>query len=215
MSVSQPQGYLALPASGTGAGVLVLHAWWGLNETIRTICKQLAEAGFIAFAPDLYHGKVVDAVADAEAISQALDADRARADVARAAAFVNERAGQANRGIAVIGFSLGVYFAMELSALDPAAIRSVVIFYGTRDGDYSNARANYLGHFAEMDPFEPQSSVDEMEASLRRAGREVKFHRYPDTGHWFFEPDRADAYNATAASLAWEQTLDFLNLPTS
>jgi len=73
MTQSQPQGYLAAPAGETGPGVLVLHAWWGLNETIKAFCQRLADAGFVAFAPDLYHGKVVDTVAEAEAAVQALE----------------------------------------------------------------------------------------------------------------------------------------------
>ena len=112
--------------------------------------------------------------------------------------------------LAVIGFSLGAYYALDLAAADPEHIRSVVIFYGTGGGDYSNSRAAYLGHFAEKDEFEPQSNVDNLEESLRRAGRPVTFHRYSGTGHWFFEPDRPQAYNQAAASLAWDRTLAFL-----
>ena len=124
--------------------------------------------------------------------------------------FLNERAGPADRGLAVIGFSLGVYYALDLAAAHPEHIRSVVIYYGTGDGEYSNSRAAYLGHFAENDEFEPQSNVDALEGSLRRAGRPVTFYRYKDTGHWFCEPDRSQAYNQAAASLAWDRTLAFL-----
>lgn len=206
------RGYLALPERGEGPGVLVLHAWWGLNDTIRAVCTRLAEAGFVAFAPDLYHGKVADTIAEAEILGQALDTNhlQAKAEIADATRFLSERAGQADRGLAVIGFSLGAYYALDLTAADPEQIRSAVIFYGTGGGDFSTARATYLGHFAEKDEFEPQSNVDELEESLRRAGRPVTFYRYRGTGHWFFEPDRADAYNQAAASLAWDRTLAFL-----
>lgn len=210
MGSVQPDGFLALPAGGQGDPVLVLHAWWGLNDTIKALCTQLAEAGFVAFAPDLYHGKVVDQIPAAEALSRGLDAGAARADVAAAAQFVSERAGQPKRGLALIGFSLGAYFALEHSVLDPAAVHSVVVFYGTRAGDYAAARAEYLGHFAESDEFEPQAAVDEMEADLRRAGRTLTLHRYPGTGHWFFERDRVEAYQRAAADQAWERTLAFL-----
>jgi carboxymethylenebutenolidase len=212
MIQTQPQGFLALPPTGRGPGVLVLHAWWGLNDTIKAFCTQLAESGFVAFAPDLYHGKVADNIADAEALGKALDANhlQAKADIADATRFLNERAGQAGRGLAVIGFSLGAYYALDLAAADPEHIRSVVIFYGTGGGDYSNSRAAYLGHFAEKDEFEPQSNVDNLEESLRRAGRPVTFYRYSGTGHWFFEPDRTQSYNQAAASLAWDRTLAFL-----
>jgi carboxymethylenebutenolidase len=212
MTEPQPQGFLAVPPSGKGPGVLVLHAWWGLNDTMKAFCRRLAESGFVAFAPDLYHGKVAEDIPDAEALGKALDANylQAKAEIADATMFLNERAGQAGRGLAVMAFSLGVYYALDLAAADPEHIRSVVIFYGTGDGDYSNSRAAYLGHFAENDEFEPQSSVDELEESLRRAGRPVTFYRYSGTGHWFCEPDRAEVYNEAAARLAWERTMEFL-----
>jgi carboxymethylenebutenolidase len=205
-------GFLAMPERGEGPGVLVLHAWWGLNDTMRAVCTRLAEAGFVAFAPDLYHGKVADTIADAEILGKALDTNhlQAKAEIADATRFLSERAGQADRGLAVIGFSLGAYYALDLAAADPEHIRSVVLFYGTGGGDFSRSKAAYLGHFAENDEYEPQSNVDELEEFLRGAGRPVTFYRYPGTGHWFFESDRTEAYNQAAASLAWERTLTFL-----
>jgi len=212
MTPPQPLGFLAVPPTGKGPGVLVLHAWWGLNDTIKAFCTRLAESGFVAFAPDLYHGKVADNIADAETLAKDLGAKylQAKAEIAEAVKFLNERADQAGRGLAVIGFSLGANYALDLAAADPEHIRSVVLFYGTGGGDWSNSRAAYLGHFAEQDEFEPQSNVDDLEESLRRAGRPVTFYRYSDTGHWFFEPDRTQAYNQAAASLAWDRTLAFL-----
>jgi carboxymethylenebutenolidase len=212
MNQNQPQGFLAVPPTGKGPGVLVLHAWWGLNDTIKTFCNRLAESGFVVFAPDLYHGKVADNIADAEALGSALDenAEQASAEIAQAAAFLSERTEPAGRGLAVIGFSLGVYYAMDLSITAPELIRSVVIFYGSGEGDFSRSNAAYLGHFAENDEFEPKSNVDQLEETLRRAGRPVTFYHYSDTGHWFFEPDRPQAFNSAAAKLAWDRTLAFL-----
>jgi carboxymethylenebutenolidase len=209
------RGYLALPERGEGPGVLVLHAWWGLNDTIRAVCRRLADAGFVAFAPDLYHGKVADTIADAEALGSALDANhlQAKAEIREATRSLDERVGQAQGGLAVIGFSLGAYYALDLAAADPEHIRSVVLFYGTGSDDFSASRAAYLGHFAENDPYEPQSNVDDLEEALRRAGRPVTFYRYAGTGHWFFEPDRSEAFNPAAASLAWDRTLAFLRRP--
>lgn len=205
-------GYLAMPESGTGPGVLVLHAWWGLNDTMRSVCTRLAEAGFVAFAPDLYHGKVVDTIAEAEAMAGSLfdNLEPSKDEVAGAISLLNQRAGQTGNGLAVIGFSLGAFYALDLSTTNPEHIRSVVLFYGTGGGDFSRSQAAYLGHFAEADEFEPTSEVDALEAALQQAGRPVTFYRYSGTGHWFFEPDRTDAFNQEAASLAWDRTLDFL-----
>lgn len=216
MSSTQPEGHLEMPDNGTGRGVLVLHAWWGLNDTIKGVCKRLAEAGFVAFAPDLYRGPVTDQIAEAEKLGAALDEhfERARADIADAVAFLSERADVTGSGLAVIGFSLGAFYALDLSANHPDHIRSVVIFYGTGPADFSKARADYLGHYAEADEFEPRANVDSLEADIRAAGRAVTFHHYSGTGHWFFEPDRTDVYNAEAAALAWSRTLEFLKRDT-
>jgi len=211
MAAAQPQGYLATPSAGSGAPVLVLHAWWGLNDTMKRICDRLAEAGFTAFAPDLYHGNVADTIEGAQTLSKALDDDSQQADTAKAIAFLVESTGNAGRGVAVIGFSMGAYYALELAAADPERIHSVVIFYGTGPTEHGKSRAAYLGHFAEHDDFEPKSAVDELEESLKAAGRPVSFYTYPETGHWFFEADRADAYDQTAAELAWERTIEFLS----
>ncbi len=122
---SQPEGFLAIPRVGKGPGILVLHAWWGLNNTIKSFCTRLAESGFVAFAPDLYHGKIADTIADAEKLSTALDADQeqVRADITAAKMFLIEHDGQPSEDLAVIGFSLGAYYALDLAATDPGNIR--------------------------------------------------------------------------------------------
>ena len=208
--MTQPDGYLAAPPDGRGNPVLVLHPWWGLNATIRAFCDRLAAEGFVVFAPDLCHGQVVATIPEAEAAVNALSSNyqQAQVEVAEAATFLNERAG--DRGLAVIGFSMGVYYGLALASAMPDHVSKVVIFYGTGDADFSAARAAYLGHFAGDDDFEPRAYVDGMEEAMRNAGRSVTFHHYPGIGHWFFESDRADAYNEAAAALAWQRTLAFL-----
>src|SRR2546429_8669251 len=86
--------YLAVPEHGSGPGVLVLHAWWGLTEPFRQVCDRLAEAGFVALAPDLYHGKTTASVEEAQALVKALDqdAERVRADIAAAVQGLRQHA---------------------------------------------------------------------------------------------------------------------------
>lgn len=210
MPLAQPEGFLSTPPAGKGPGVLVLHPWWGLTDMTRTVCSRLSENGFVAFAPDLFHGKTAKTVAEAEALVRTHDGDRGAADVAAADSFLVERVGPGGPGLAVIGFSFGAFYALDLSAADPEHIRSVVLFYGTGPADFSRSRAEYLGHFAENDPFEPLSEVANLEAALKNAGRPVTFHTYKGLGHWFFESDRPEAFAADAAKLAWERTLVFL-----
>lgn len=206
----QPQGFLAVPPTGTGPGVLVLHPWWGLNETIRAFCAQLAKSGFVAFAPDLYHGKVAVTIEDAKSLVKALDSEQAKADIGDAVGFLKDSVSVSGQGLAVVGFSLGASYALDLSVADPDRIRAVVVFYGTNPEDYGPSKADYLGHFAEADEFESEADVKSLEDALRAAGRPVTFYRYKGTGHWFFERDREDAFNQEAAALAWERTLSFL-----
>jgi carboxymethylenebutenolidase len=210
MPNSQPNGFLADPTSGKGQGVLVLHAWWGLNDTIKDFCTRLAGEGFTAFAPDLYHGKLATTIPKAEALRDALDWKASIPEISAAAEFLQGSCGEPGKGLAVIGFSLGTFFALNLSTTDPERVNKVVVFYGTGPADFAKSRSTYQGHFAENDPFEPNSEVKGLEEELKKAGRPVAFYTYPGTGHWFFEPDRVDAFNQEAAELAWERTLAFL-----
>lgn len=209
---SQPEGFLAVPSTGNGPGVMVLHAWWGLNETMKDFCTKLAESGFTTFAPDLYHGKIAVTISEAEALGSALDQNfqQVGVEIAEAAMFLNDRTRKAGRGLAVIGFSFGDYYALDLAAAYPELIHSAIIYYWTGDGDYSTTRAAYLGHFTDNNEFDPQSNIDQLEESLRRVGRRVIFRRYNGAGHWFCEPDRQDACDEATDNLAWERTLAFL-----
>lgn len=210
MNTTASTGYLAMPARGTGPGVLVLHPWWGLNRTIKGVCDRLAEEGFIAYAVDLYDGKVVETVAEAEQLARNIDQNLARKRISDGCNLLEEQVEYSGDGLAVIGFSLGAFFALELSGAEPERIRKVVVFYGTGIGEFEKAKASYLGHFADADDFEPLDEVRSLEQSIRDAGRSVQFHEYEGTGHWFFEPDRKDAFNPEAADLAWQRTLEFL-----
>ena len=130
MPNSQPAGFLAVPSTGKGEPVLVLHAWWGLNDTIKSLCTRLSDSSFVAFAPDLYHGKIADTIPGAETLGRALDKNhlQAESETKDAVHFLNERAGNGEGGVAVIGFSLGAYYALDLAAADPERIHSVVLF---------------------------------------------------------------------------------------
>jgi carboxymethylenebutenolidase len=206
------RAYLAMPEGGSGPGVLVLHAWWGLTPDFTEVCERLAAVGYVALAPGLFPGgATAGTIAEAEALLGALDEAAVAEPVVRAATEqLRGLLAVTGQQIGIVGFSLGAYWALHLSQVRPDDVGAVVIFYGTDDGDYSTAWAAYLGHFAEHDDFEPLPSVRALEERIRATGREVTFHIYPGTGHWFFEPNQPQAYDAGAAALAWERTLDFL-----
>ena len=206
-------GYLATPEADTGPGVIVLHAWWGLTEPFRQVCDRLAEAGFVALAPDLYRGKTTASVEEAEALAKALDQEQASNDIRGAAQYLRQLGQTKDHGkLALVGFSLGGAYALDMSIELAEQVAAVVTFYTTYTGlDFGRAQAAYLCHFAENDPFEPAEAAAEMEQELKAAGRPTTCYTYPGTTHWFFESNRADAYDAAAAALAWERTLAFLN----
>lgn len=203
--------YLAFPKSGAGPGVLVLHAWWGLNGTFRRFCDRLAGEGFVALAPDLYNGQVATTREGAEQLMHQLEKDQEVAPKIIDAALKDLIAQPAvNRpAIGVVGFSMGAYYAFGLACQKPETIAAVVTFYGTGWGKFAEAQAAFLSHFAEQDEFEPLDNVHQLEEAIRQAGRTVTFHVYPLVRHWFFEPDRPE-YAAGAAQLAWERSAAFL-----
>ncbi len=210
-------GYLAVPEGGSGPGVVVLHAWWGLTEPFRQVCDRLAHAGFVALAPDLYQGKTATTVEEAETLASALnrESERASGDIAGAVQFLRQHEATQQAGgqdkLALIGFSLGGAYALDTSVNLPEEVGAVVIFYATYTGlDFGRAKAAYLGHFAENDPFEPTESVAELEQELSAAGKQANFYTYAETKHWFFEENRPE-YDAGAARLAWERTVAFLH----
>jgi len=201
--------YLALPKVGSGAGVLVLHAWWGLNDTFRRFCDRLAGDGFVTLAPDLYNGEVATTREEAKRLMRQMDKDAARKALNSALKDLVEHPAVKRPAVGVVGFSMGGFYALGLSCKKPRQISAVVIFYSTGGGKFAEAQAAFLGHYAEDDEFEPAEDVRQLEQAIRQAGKKVAFHTYPGTKHWFFEPDRPE-YNPAAAQLAWERTAAFL-----
>ncbi len=206
------QAYLARPAGGAGPGVLVLHAWWGLTPVFTQVCDDLAAQGYVALAPSLFAGgATAGTIPEAEALRDAQDETAVVRPVLLASAdLLRGLPGVSPSPLGVIGFSLGAYWAFHLSQARPEDVDAVVVFYGAGDGDFGNTRAAYLGHFAEQDPYEDLGYVRELEQMIRDAGREVTFHVYPGTRHWFVEPNRPE-YAPEAANLAWERTYAFLD----
>lgn len=206
----QAAAYLALPGSQPAPGVLVLHPWWGLNNDIKAVCDRLAEAGFVALAPDLYNGRIATTIPEAEAYSEAMDEDAARVIVRAASEALLAHEACEDGPVGVIGFSMGAMFAVWIAHDQPDMVASVVLFYGVGWANQTDTKASYLGHFAENDPYEEEEYQILFKDKLEENGRPFTFHTYPNAGHWFFEPSRPDAYHVEAAELARERTLVFL-----
>jgi len=205
--------YVAVPSSGKGPGVLVLHAWWGLNDFVKGFCDRLAQEGFVTLAPDLFDGTVLRTIEEAEGHLNTYDEAHAAPPVVLSAVEeLSRHPAVTGSGLGVIGFSMGAYWCLWLAEEKPELIRAVALFYGTNGGggDFSRSKAAFLGNFAQNDPYESAEAVQKLEKNLKDAGRPVTFYTYPGTGHWFFEQDRPDAYNPSAARLAWDRTKQLL-----
>lgn len=203
-------GYLAVPAQPNAPGVIVLHAWWGLNPFFKKLCDRLAAEGFAAFAPDLNNGKIAKTIAEAKQLMTERDLERQQAIVVAASDFLRSRPAVRQEALSVIGFSMGAAWSLVLASERPEDIGKVILFYGSYYGmDFTKVRANILGHYAETDEYEPVDERRAMEADMRTVGLKPAFHIYPNTKHWFFEEDRPE-YDAEAAKLAWTRTLEFL-----
>ncbi len=202
--------HIALPPSGKGKGVLVIHAWWGLNDFFKGICDRLSYEGFVAIAPDLFEGQVATTIASAKRLRARPKREPTYKTLIRAVEQLTNHPAVQGSNIGVVGFSMGGHWALWLSQRPELPISATVTFYGARAGDYTGSRAAFLGHFAEKDDWVSEAALKKLQKSIETAGRAAEFFVYPDTSHWFFESDRVDAYNSRAAELAWERTLKFL-----
>ena len=210
-------GYLAVPASGSGPGLLVVQEWWGLVPQIKRTADRLAEAGFVALAPDLYRGDYAEhtEMDKANDLMQSLPPDRAARDMAGAIDFLlNHDAVQGDK-VGVIGFCMGGMLTLLISALQGAKVKVAVPFYGAPLGDmapdWSGLTASVQGHFAENDDFFPPGPVKDLEKQLKGMGKDVEFIVYPGTGHAFAnEKDALGTYDADAAKTALDRAVSFL-----
>lgn len=199
------EGYRAAPGDG-GPGVLVLHAWWGLNDDVRAFADGLSTSGFVVHAPDLFSGVTATTASEATALHKALDRTRLNAELLKAAAAL--AAASSTATIGVVGFSLGANWAVSLAKYRPDIIDRLVLYYGKGTGSLGKVRARILVHLAETDDF--LSNFAGFRANVDKAEIEMTVHQYSGTGHWFAEPSVADAYDATAAASAFQRTLTFL-----
>ncbi len=204
--------YLALPKTQEDApAIMVIHAWWGLNDFFKQFCDRLAQAGFVVFAPDLYNGKIATTIEQAATYRDEMDWAKTISFLQNAVAILRQHPQTIHKPIGTIGFSLGAYMALALLEKMPQDVCATVLFYGIGEGDFVGRQAAVLGHFAEHDEYENKDEIDKLEHNLKTSGAETIFYTYPDTEHWFFESNQPTAYKADAAQLAWERTLNFLN----
>ena len=213
---SSGQGYLAVPPSGGGPGVIVIQEWWGLVDHIKDVCDRFAAEGFTALAPDLYRGEATTEPDEAGKLMMALNIEQAAKDMSGAVDEVARRSGKPDGKVGVIGFCMGGGLALMLGAQRGDKVAAVAPFYGLipwqgAQPDYTQMMASVQGHYAEKDEYFNPAAVAALEKELMASGVEVEMFVYPGADHAFFNDERPEVYDAGAASQAWGRTLDFFH----
>jgi carboxymethylenebutenolidase len=190
-------GYIAVPESGSGPGVIVVQEWWGLDSGIKEIADRLALAGFVALAPDLYHGALAGhtEMDKAGELMSSMPPDRAGRDMSGAVDFLADHPATTGDGVGVMGFCMGGLLTFVLAALRPDKVKAVVPFYGFPQGDdqpdYAAITAAIQGHMAEHDDFFPPDAAKALERRLLELGKDVEITVHPGSGHAFMAPHNA------------------------
>ena len=207
-------GYLALPAvEGTYPAMVVVQEWWGLNDWVKAQADSLAGLGYIAFAPDLYKGRVAKTSEDAHQYMSGLAEDEALRILRASADFLRSRADVRANAIGVIGWCMGGKYSIRLAAADPG-IRACVMYYGapiTDPATIAQIKASVLGNFGAEDQGPTPEQVKAFRAALQKAGKKADFKIYPKAGHAFANVNNPwGGYREAAAKDAWVRTVAFL-----
>lgn len=205
------EGYLAIPSSGSGPGVIVLQEWWGLVPHIKDICDRFAAEGFTALAPDLYKGDSTTDPSDAATMMQALNIAETEQILRKAVTVLLARAETSSQQVGIIGFCMGGQLAMFAAGANPA-IGATVNFYGIHpkvQPSYRDLNGPVLGIFAEKDAYASPEAVKALDKELTLLEKPHEFVTYPGTDHAFFNDQRPEVYNPEAAEDAWQRTLAF------
>jgi carboxymethylenebutenolidase len=210
---STAEGYLAVPQSGSGPGVIVIQEWWGLVPHIKDVADRFAGEGFVALAPDLFHGETTNEPDEAGKLMMALNVDRAVKDMNGAVDYLRGHDGVTSDGLGVVGFCMGGGLALALAAARPDAIKAAAPFYGvipwaSLQPDYSKLEAKVRGHFAELDGFFGPDLARGLEQQLRDLGKDATIVIHENCDHAFFNDTRPEVHKSEHAQEAWDQTLE-------
>lgn len=209
-------GYLATPASGKGAGVIVIQEWWGLNDQVKGVADMFAREGFVALAPDFYHGKGASIGEPNEAqklMMEFFQANTAAKDAKGAAEFLQSHPAVSSKKVGAIGFCMGGFVAILTATVAPDKVAAVVDCYGVgqRQPDLKSMRGiPLLGIFGGKDHGAGPDAVAALERAAKESGVPFTKYVYPDADHAFLNERRPDVYRPTDARDAWSKILPFL-----
>lgn len=206
-------GFLATPeGKGPFPGVVVIQEWWGLNDWVKDQARALAKEGYVALAPDLYHGKVAEKQEEAHQLMSGLSADQAMRDLKGAYAALAARSDVKKDRIGAIGWCMGGMYALRLATEEPG-LKAVVPYYGAPPTDaaaIARIKAPILGNYGAEDKGPSPEQVKAFEAEMKKAGKPIDVKIYPGAGHAFANPNNPwHGYREDAAKDAWARTTAF------
>lgn len=206
------QGCLAVPEKGSGPGVIVIQEWWGLVDHIKDVCDRFADEGYVALAPDLYHGETTKSPDEAGKMMMSLRVDQAEKDLRGAIQYLLAHEATTGDKVGTVGFCMGGALSLYAASKNEQ-VGACVVFYGIHPNvkpDLPNLKAPVLGIYAERDQSTPPEAVRDLEQKLKGLGKSVEMHIYPNVGHAFFNDTRPEVYDARSAEDAWRRTVEFL-----
>jgi len=201
-------GYLAKPASGSGKGVVIFQEWWGLNANIKGIADRFAGEGFVALAPDMYHGKVTTEPDEAGKLLMALNIAQAEKDARGAVEHLKSLTGGA---VGTTGFCMGGALSLFTACNAGRDVGACIDYYGGHPAvkyNWAGLTAPVLAFWAAHDDF-VNPNIPNLEAGIRGAGVAFEGISYPETQHAFFNDDRPEIFNKEAADDTWRRSLAF------
>jgi|CZKU01.1.fsa_nt_gi carboxymethylenebutenolidase len=205
-------GELAAPAGNEKVGaIVVVQEWHGINDEMRAKVDRFAREGFLALAPDLYHGKVTTDDAEASKLMATLDFAGAVREIGAAVQWLKGQP-RSNGKVAVLGFCMGGALTLAAAATLPG-IACAVPFYGIPDLsklDLSKVTAPIQAHFAEHDDWASPQKARLIEAELKAKGKSIELHVYEGAGHAFMRDSDTTKYHEPSAKKAWPRTVAFL-----
>lgn len=207
---SDAQGYYAYPAEeGQYPGVVMIHEWWGLNDNIKDMAKQLASEGYNVLAVDLYNGEVAQTPDQARALTGGINQAEAVQNMQAAVDFLQA---QNSSKIASLGWCFGGRQSVEL-ATSGEQLDATIVYYGggmaTSTEQLAPINWPVLGVFGDQDQSIPVAMVNDFEQSLNTLNIENEIYMYEGVGHAFANPSGGN-YAPEPTMDAWEKTLSFL-----
>lgn len=210
--LSSESGYLAKPAgAGPWPAIIVIQEWWGLDQQTKSIADRFAAAGYIAFAPDVYHGELAT-LGDSEKASALVQkyAPGAPAELGQLFDALKNQP-DCNGKVGSVGFCFGGRMSLALALSRP--VDAVCMFYGggmqQLFDQLPRLKAPLLGLFGDQDQSIPVGTVQQFDGLLDQVGVDHEIVIYPNSGHAFFRDLDSSVYKPEAAKDAWQKVTKF------